>query len=267
MIYGSWNIRYNRIFCYVGPFFALSHPPPPPTPTIIWCKAPEKRSATNRSFCYFGLFFCPPPPPFPMDPENQNFENIKIMSGDIIILHICNINNNHMIYGSWDMDCEKQNFLSFWIVFCPFTPQTTQKIKILQKWKKLLEIGSFYKWQSYDVWFLRYRARQTEFFVALDHFFLYFHPSNKTKNQNCENKKKTPGDIITLHKCTKNPDYTLHCFWDTTFTRCNLYFSFWVIFCPFTPITNQKLKILKQWKNTVEIIILQVCTKDYEHIM
>ena len=37
-----------------------------------------------------------------------------------------------------------QNFLLFWATFCPFTPLTTQKIKILRKWKKQLEILSFY---------------------------------------------------------------------------------------------------------------------------
>ena len=42
-------------------------------------------------------------------------------------------------YGVW------QNFLSFWIVFCPFTPLWTQKIKILKKWKKHLKILLFYK--------------------------------------------------------------------------------------------------------------------------
>ena len=36
------------------------------------------------------------------------------------------------------------NFLSFWAIFCPFTPLTTQKIKILKKWKRHLEILSFY---------------------------------------------------------------------------------------------------------------------------
>ena len=65
--------------------------------------------------------------------------NIKIFKkfnktpGDIIILQICAINENHMMCGSWDMECDWENVLSFWTVFCPFT---TQKIKILQKWKK-----------------------------------------------------------------------------------------------------------------------------------
>ena len=35
-------------------------------------------------------------------------------------------------------------FLSFWTIFCSFTPLITRKIKILRKWKKCLEISSFY---------------------------------------------------------------------------------------------------------------------------
>ena len=36
-------------------------------------------------------------------------------------------------------------FLSFWAIFCPFTPQPlrTQKTKILKKWKKHLTMSSF----------------------------------------------------------------------------------------------------------------------------
>ena len=32
--------------------------------------------------------------------KNQNFEKMKKTPGDIIILHICTINENHMMYGS-----------------------------------------------------------------------------------------------------------------------------------------------------------------------
>ena len=69
---------------------------------------------------------------------------MKKMPGDIIILHMYTINDNHMMYGSWDMERDKQNFLSFWTVFCPFTLLKTQKIKILKKRKKHPDI-SFYK--------------------------------------------------------------------------------------------------------------------------
>ena len=34
------------------------------------------------------------------NPENQNFEKVKKTPGDIIILHMCTINVNHMMYGS-----------------------------------------------------------------------------------------------------------------------------------------------------------------------
>ena len=63
----------------------------------------------------------------------------KKTCGDIIILHMCTINDNHMMYGSWDMECDRYNFLPFWVIFCPFTPVTTQKIKTFKKMKKTPE--------------------------------------------------------------------------------------------------------------------------------
>ena len=38
----------------------------------------------------------------------------KKTTGDTTILHICTINDNHMIHGSWDIKCDRHNFLSFW---------------------------------------------------------------------------------------------------------------------------------------------------------
>ena len=55
---------------------------------------------------------------------------------DIIILHMCTNNHKHMMHGSWDMECNRQNFLSLWTIFCPFTPLWTQKIKVLKKMKE-----------------------------------------------------------------------------------------------------------------------------------
>ena len=37
-------------------------------------------------------------------------------------------------------------------------------------------------------------------------------PLNNPINQNFKKKKeKTPGDIVILHKCTKNNDYMVYC--------------------------------------------------------
>ena len=57
-----------------------------------------------------------------------------------------------------------------------------------------------------------------------------------------------PGDVIILHKRTKNDDSTLCCSWDMVCDGCNCYFSFWAIFCPFTPLTTRKIKISKKLK-------------------
>ena len=56
----------------------------------------------------------------------------------LIILHLCNTNDNHIMYGSWGMERDRHNFLSFWTIFCLFTSLTTPKINILKKWKKYL---------------------------------------------------------------------------------------------------------------------------------
>ena len=48
-------------------------------------------------------------------------------------------------------------------------------------------------------------------------------------------------------------DYLLYCSWDMGRDRCNCCFSFWAIFCPFTPVTAQRMIISKKWKKTLEI--------------
>ena len=56
--------------------------------------------------------------------------------------------------------------------------------------------------------------------------FLPFYPPNNPKNQKFTKMKKAPGDIIILHRCTKNHDHMLYCSWDMVHDRCNCYFSF-----------------------------------------
>ena len=46
--------------------------------------------------------------------------------------------------------------------------------------------------------------------------------------------------------------------------RYNCYFSFWVIFCPLTPLPTQKMKISKKWKKHQDIMILHKCTKAHD---
>ena len=103
-----------------------------------------------------------------------------------------------MMYGSLHMEHNKQNFFSFWTIFCPFTPLTTQKIKILKKFKTPGDIIILQKCTindnhlMYVSWDMMHN-RQI-FFVILGHI-LPFYPTNP-KNQNFEKMKKTPRDII-----------------------------------------------------------------------
>ena len=59
---------------------------------------PEIWTATDRIFSHFGPFIALLPPPY--NTENQNFEKMKIMPIDIMILHMCTINENQMMYVS-----------------------------------------------------------------------------------------------------------------------------------------------------------------------
>ena len=135
-----------------------------------------------------------------------------------------------MMYGSWDMEHDRQNFLSFWTIFCIFTPLTTKKNKNFEKMENTPDdiIQVYHKSQSYDVWFLRYWAQQTEFFVILGNF-LPFYPSNNLKNQNFEKMR----EIITLYMCTINDNYMIYGSWDIKHDRQNC-LSFWTVFWPFT---------------------------------
>ena len=124
----------------------------------------------------------------------------------------------------------------------------------------------YQKSQSYDARFLRYRVRQTLFFVIFGHF-LPFTPLTTRKIKifkkwKKKKKKKKSWDIILLHKCTKNHDHMLYSPWDTVSDGCNFYISFWDIFCPFMPLMAWKIKIFIKWKKTPEdIIILHMFTK------
>ena len=177
----------DRIFCYSGLLFALL-PLNGPRKPKFWKnekiqknqkKTPEdiivsqmctKWQPYDVWFLRYGvqkteffailkcfLHFYPP-----SNLKNQNFEKMNITPGDIIILNMCSINGNHMMYGSWDIKYDRQFFFVILDHFFPFTPIKTQNIKILKKWKN------------------------------------------------------SPGNIIILHKCTKNHDHILHCSWDMT---------------------------------------------------
>ena len=100
---------------------------------------------TDRNFQHFWGHFLPFSP---LKTWKIKILTLKKTPGDIIILHICTINDNHMMYGSGDMDHNRHNFLSFWTISFPFYPHMdpeNQNFQQKKKWKKHLKILSFYK--------------------------------------------------------------------------------------------------------------------------
>ena len=70
--------------------------------------------------------------------KNKDFEKMKKFPGEIIILHMSAINENHMMCSSWDREDDRQNFLSLWAIFCPFSPPppiTARKINEKNAWR------------------------------------------------------------------------------------------------------------------------------------
>ena len=138
--------------------------------------------------------------------ETQEIKILKWKKRPGDIIPMCTTNENHMMYGSWDMESTTQNFFSFWTIFCPFTPLTPQKIKILKKWKKRLKISSFYSCVPKiiiicvtvrEIW----RVTNVIFIFHFGLFFAFLVPY-QPKNLNFKGKK-TSEDVIILLICTK----------------------------------------------------------------
>ena len=115
-------------------------------------------------------------------PSNNTWK-IKILNKKnawiyMFILHRRTINENHMMYGSWDMECDRQNVI--WGHFLALLPQlATCKINILKKFLKkapgdiiILHLGNTI--DNYMIWFLRYGVQWTELFALLDQFLPFY---------------------------------------------------------------------------------------------
>ena len=129
---------------------------------------------------------------------------MKKMCVSVILLQMCTINEDHMIYDSWNIRCNKQTFLSFWDIFCPFTPWQPGKSKF---WEiknipgdiiilHMCTINDNHMCLVPEIW-----STIDKFFVILDHF-LPSYPTNNPKNKYFEKmkKKKKHLEILSCYK-------------------------------------------------------------------
>ena len=146
------------------------------------------------------------------------------------------------------------------------------KIKILKKKMKkisldiiLLYIHVYHKWRSYDLWFLKYKVRQTNF-CHFGPFFALSALSLTTWKIKFFTLKRAPGDIIILYICTINDNHMMCGSWDMECIR-----QFFVIldrFLPFYPSTDTENQNFEKMKKTSgDSIILHMCTINDNHMM
>ena len=89
-----------------------------------------------------------------------------------------------------------------------------------------------------------------------------------TRKIKISQKWKQSLKISSFHtSAPKNDDHMLYCRWDTVCHGCNAYFSFWAIFCPFTPLIIWKIIIFEKWKNPLRYHHFTYCNKNYNHMI
>ena len=171
-------------------------------------------------------------------------------------------NYNHMMYNSWDMEGDRQNFLLFWAIFCPFTttppPHDLENQNFGKERKKCLEISFFYTYMCNIIedhmihcsWNIKCDRQKCLSSLAI---FCPLSPLTTWKMKILK-LKKIPGDIIILHICTiiGNHDVWLLRYGTGQFFVILDFFSFF-------PIWTQKIKILKKWKKYLKILSFYNC--------
>ena len=105
MVPDIWSAT-DITFCHFGQNFKKVKKPPGDIIALHMCNINENHMTMvpemwsmwqTEFFVILDHFF-----PFyhPNNPENQNFEKYEKTTGDITILHMCTIIDNHMRYGS-----------------------------------------------------------------------------------------------------------------------------------------------------------------------
>ena len=190
---------------------------------------PEIRSATD---IHFGSFF---PLLLPLRPRKLKLWKNGNTPGDIILLHMCTKNK--------DMECDRQNCLSFWAIFCPFTSKNdpeNQNFGKMKNWTPegiiILHMRSINdNHMMYGSWDME---RNRQCFVVWANF-CPFYPTNNLKNQNFEKLKKKLGDLELSYETQSRHDSSRH---------LNFFsFSIYHRATPQTQWTKQTVKKLNLW--------------------
>ena len=172
-----------------------------------------------------SVFVLYPPPP--KNPKNQNFEKMKKIAGDIIILHNCT--SRGTVPEIWS-ETEFFAILSHFLPLYPPKHRENQNFKTMKKasWD-VIALHMFIKnhnHMTYASWDMEY------------HYWPLLIPKIKiwSKLKNLE--------ILSYYTCV--PYMKIIWRMVSEIKGTTIFLSFWVIFCPLTFLTAWKLKILKE---------------------
>ena len=153
------------------------------------------------------------------------------------------------MYGSWDTEWDRQNYLSFWAIFCPFTPQT------IWRYYHSGDIITLYLCTINDNHMMYASTdmecdRQNVIFLSFWTVFCPLPPPlTNWKMKILKNEKHSSRYHHFTLVYHKNDIRMMYDSWDMERDKQN-FLSFWSVFCPFTTLTTQKIKIFKKWKKT-----------------
>ena len=242
-----------------------------PKTTIIWGAVPEIQSKTE--FFVILSHFCPFNLLPPNNPENQNFEEIKKAFGYVIALNLCNKNTIiwcmltqiwsahtdiifcHYYFKKWKktlgdiillhMCTNNQVHMHPWydVRFLRYEIQQTELFWIILKISKMRKnpggVIILHKCnKNHD--HLLYCSRDVtrdgcNCYLSFLAIFSPFTPLQPKKWKCQKNENKNALRYHHLTQVYQKNDLMLYWSWDTAHGKCNYYFSFSAIVCPFTP--------------------------------
>ena len=138
------------------------------------------------------------------------------------------------------------NYGSFFVLYPPPPPLKTQKIKTLKKWKKFLEISSFYTCvpKITIIWGVvpETRSKPDILFCNLGPFFALLPPITNLRIKILKKWKKHL-EMTSFYTCVPKITIIL-CLLPETWSTTESFLSFWTVLCPlFFPTIDPKIKI------------------------
>ena len=176
------------------------------------------------------------------------FKKWKKIAGDIIILHMCTKNHNHMRYSSWDMEWD--NFFAVYLL--PNNPENQNFEKMKKASGDVIILNLCNKKHDHMMYaYSDMECLHRHNFLSFQAIFCSFAPLLTPEIKICNKCKKSPGDIILLHMCTINQDHMMYGSWDMKFNRQNFFVILgnFLSFYPPNTLKNENIKNVKNhWR-------------------